>query len=345
MKTICQVIDYGGRTGGSFIPALESLSKAAVGYGHQFVVIATNVPNSSWPDELRAAGAQVELVVDAAEVTAALRRLNPSIIHSHFTRFDVATLRSNKQARLFWHVHSHRENTSLAARARALLKYRLLGQRVEAIVAVSKTLANECVEYFAPRSIVRVIQNGIDTERFRPPTTAERKMARQTYGFHEDDRVVLFFERVAYKGGATVRAAMRMLPEFRLLVAGGTEADRDRFGDAPNVTKIERAADARSLYWASDVLAFASDNEAFGFVLAEAISCGLPVVASDIPIVHEICGGSDEVALFPVRDAPAMAAGVREVANRRGLGGRERMVADFNLQRWTADVLRLYDSE
>jgi glycosyltransferase involved in cell wall biosynthesis len=341
-RLICHVVDYGGPTGGSFIPALESLSRAVVKRGDRFAVCATKIPQATWPAELEQSGAEVHLVSGSAGVIEVLRRLKPAIVHAHFTRYDLDVLRGGHTARIFWHVHSHREVLTLAARAKALLKYRLFGRRVEALVAVSRTLASECVAFGAPPAQVRVVLNGIDTQRFRPPAVEERSVARASFGFSDDDRVVLFFERVPYKGGATVCEALANAAGLRLLVVGGTQLDRDRFAGLPGLVSIARVADTRQLYWAADVLAFASDNEAFGFVLAEALSSGLPVAATDIPIVHEICGSIDGIGLFPVNDAPALCAALEQLPGHGTAAGRARMIARFDVERWTSDMLALY---
>jgi glycosyltransferase involved in cell wall biosynthesis len=343
-RTICQVADYGGTTAGSFIPAIASLSRAATRRGDHFVVLARDVPGSTWAPELETAGAEVRLVHGNKELMDALQRIQPAIVHSHYTTFDLPILGAPSKTRIFWHARSHREDVSVRARAKAVLKYRVFGRRVERLVAVSTALARECVEFSAPEPWVQVVQNGIDTERFRPPTPDERASSRRALGISERDRVVLFFERLPYKGGATLRLALNDLPELRLLVVGGAKADRDLFGGPPRVISIERVADTRSVYWAADVLAFASENEAFGFVLAEALACGLPVAATNIPVVREICGDSDQVAVFPVRDGAAMAVALSKMVGNKSLSGRERVIRHFSLERWTADILKLYDS-
>jgi glycosyltransferase involved in cell wall biosynthesis len=343
-RTICQAIDYGGTAGGSFIPAIASLARATTGRGDRFFVLARDVPGAEWGFDLERAGATVQFVHSHKELTDALQRIAPDLVHSHHNLFDLSVLRAPANPRIFWHARSHRENVSIDARARAILKYRVFGKRVERLVAVSKAIAEECIAFAAPPNWVHVVQNGIDTERFRPPEPHERAAARAAFGIHESDRVVLFFERVPYKGGATLRLALKELPELRLLVVGGTKADRDLFGAPPRIISIDTVMEPRDAYWAADVLAFASENEAFGFVIAEGLACGLPLAASDIPAVREICADSDQVAIFPLRDGPAMAAALKKMIGRRSLSGRERIIKHFSLERWTADILHLYDT-
>jgi UDP-glucose:(heptosyl)LPS alpha-1,3-glucosyltransferase len=340
------VTDYAGPTGGSFIPAIASLARAATRRGDRFVVLARAAPRATWGPELEKAGAEVQFVHGHKELAQALQRIQPSIVHSHHNTFDVSVLRAApSSARIFWHARSHREAVSIDSRAKALLKYRIFGRRVERLVAVSRAIADECIAFSAPAPWVEVVQNGIDTERFRPPTPDERAASRSAIGISARDRVVLFFDRVPYKGGATLRLALKELPDVRLIVVGGTKADRDLFGGPPRIISIERVADARDVYWAADVLAFASENEAFGFVLAEALACALPVAATNIPVVREICGDSDQVAVFPVRDSAALATALRKMMGQTSLSGRERVIRHFSLERWTSDIFKLYDSQ
>ena len=344
-RTIAHAIDYGAPTGGSFIPALASLSRALAARGDRFVIFATAIPGATWPCELSAAGAEVRLVQNERDVAEGLRNLRPHVIHSHFNRFDLQAALAGHHARVFWHVHTHRERRSTLARIKAFAKYGVVGGvRVEAIITVSQEMRNECIAWFAPRNRVHVLYNGIDIEHFRPPAPEERRHAREAFGIAPNDRVVLFFERVAYKGGAVLKRALEALPQFRLLVTGGSREDRERFGKPPRVIAIERAADARQLYWAADSLAFASDREAFGLVLIEALACELPIAATDIPVVHEICEGVQSVALFQVGDAQGLAKAIQQaIASKNVEQGRSAVVDRFSLDRWTSDTLKLYD--
>lgn len=344
MSRIVQVIDYGGTTGGSFIPALGTLAGAAARRGHEFSIVATAVPGATWPQDLRGSGVGLQLIEGPGELAGALAALRPDFVHAHFTRYDLPALRAAHGAKVFWHVHSHREDSSAAARARAWIKYRALGRGVTALVAVSHEIAREIVAWSGPAGHVRVVPNGIDVERFRPPLPAERSAARAALGIGPADRVVLFFERVAYKGGATVRAALDLRPGTRLLVAGGSPGARAAFAALPGAIVRDRVADARALYWAADALAFASDREAFGYVLVEAMACGLPIAASDIPIVDELCEGVESVVRFPAGDAAGLARALETAIHLEDTGaGRARVTERFNVAGWAEAMLRLYE--
>jgi glycosyltransferase involved in cell wall biosynthesis len=70
-----------------------------------------------------------------------------------------------------------------------------------------------------------------------------------------------------------------------------------------------------NVYNACDVLVFPSLDEGFGFPIIEAFATGLPVVASDIPVFHEI--GGDAPIYVNNRDPESIANGIRyAIANK-----------------------------
>lgn len=69
--------------------------------------------------------------------------------------------------------------------------------------------------------------------------------------------------------------------------------------------------DLRSLVAGAAVLAFPSRYEGFGLPPLEALACGVPVVASDLPVVREVTGGL--ARLVPVGDVDALAGGLADV--------------------------------
>lgn len=66
------------------------------------------------------------------------------------------------------------------------------------------------------------------------------------------------------------------------------------------------------IYNACDVLLFPSLEEGFGRPVAEAMTTGLPVVASDIPVMHEV---ADSAALLVEPEAGACSNAVREAVS------------------------------
>ncbi|MEM3596869.1 MAG: glycosyltransferase [Candidatus Bathyarchaeia archaeon] len=69
----------------------------------------------------------------------------------------------------------------------------------------------------------------------------------------------------------------------------------------------------------SKVFAFPSLFEGWGISVAEALACGLPVVAYDIPALREVFGKCKSVFLVPVKDIDGLASRILEVLGKNVL--------------------------
>lgn len=109
-------------------------------------------------------------------------------------------------------------------------------------------------------------------------------------------------------------------PEVRLVIAGpdgwGTGALEAAIARARHRDRIERegfvdAGRRAELLGGAAVLAYASIYEGFGLPVLEAQQLGTPVVASDLPVSHEVAG--DGARYVPARDPGALADALASV--------------------------------
>jgi glycosyltransferase involved in cell wall biosynthesis len=76
---------------------------------------------------------------------------------------------------------------------------------------------------------------------------------------------------------------------------------------------------------AGDVFAFPSMTETFGLAVVEAAIAGLPIVANDLPVLHEVLSSPDKepAAIFTAsNDADGFAKGLAEIAGNADLAAR-----------------------
>lgn len=98
---------------------------------------------------------------------------------------------------------------------------------------------------------------------------------------------------------------------------GALEALARSEGVADRVFLPGFAADPMPFFHAADLFVLASDYEGFGNVIVEALSCGLPVVATDCPSgPSEILDDGRFGDLVPVGDAEAMARAMTAALGR-----------------------------
>ena len=120
----------------------------------------------------------------------------------------------------------------------------------------------------------------------------------------------------------TFAAVRRRHPRARLLRVGGpfTEAQArqvDELGVADSIVSLP-FLDRRTLaavYRRASLVMQPSEREGFGLPVAEALACGTPVVASDIPALREAGGAA--AAYCRVADVDAWAAAVQALFDER----------------------------
>jgi glycosyltransferase involved in cell wall biosynthesis len=88
-------------------------------------------------------------------------------------------------------------------------------------------------------------------------------------------------------------------------------------------------------YAAADVLAFPSTKEGWGLVVLEAMSAGLPVVTSDLPVFREYLLPDRDALMVPVNDAAALAAALTSVLDDHQLADTLRSAGRELCERFT----------
>ncbi|MFG2090737.1 MULTISPECIES: glycosyltransferase family 4 protein [unclassified Spirillospora] len=148
----------------------------------------------------------------------------------------------------------------------------------------------------------------------------------------------------------------RRRPGLRLLLAGPGDADEvvarvsPELRDRVVVLGLVSEQDKVRAYHSVDV--FVAPNlggESFGIVLAEAMSAGAPILASDIEAFDRVLRGGRAGALFPAGDHEALAAAAGELlddpARRKQLSAEARAaVRDYDWSAVARDVLRVYET-
>jgi teichuronic acid biosynthesis glycosyltransferase TuaC len=218
--------------------------------------------------------------------------------------------------------------------------------RAGAIVAVSRSLRDAAVALGQPSHRIRVIPNGVDTERFRP---MDRAAARAACGLPADRTLVLAVGGL-YEGKGhhlVVEALPRLVrrrPDLLYTVVGGErpgeryreglEALARRLGVASHVHLAgpRPPEELPAWYAAADLFCLATRSEGWANCLLEALACGLPVVTTRVGGNPEIVRHGEHGLLVPWGDVPALAAAVEEALVRRW--DRAALVAHASSHSW-----------
>ncbi len=163
-------------------------------------------------------------------------------------------------------------------------------RRAHGITVYNPIVSEFLAAHGAPAERVLLSYNGVDTEQFRPGSHDQVRSTRARYGVAADRPVVLFVGRLVPKKGADklIRAASS---RYQVVLAGPGQIPGD-IPDGVIVLGPVSRHDLLALYQASDICAFPADGEMFTLAMQEAMSCGLPVVATNE-------GGYDRYDLDP----------------------------------------------
>jgi D-inositol-3-phosphate glycosyltransferase len=153
----------------------------------------------------------------------------------------------------------------------------------EAIVVNNERVEAE-LRGLAPGRRIDYIANGIDTDRFRPPSDDERGALRRELGWRNGEPRVLFVGRPVPKKGIdlALATAQEGNGSFELVLVGPEEHE---IAPHPAVSALGPQPRERleELYRAADALLLPSQGEGFPMTVQEAMASGLPVVLIDDP--------------------------------------------------------------
>jgi len=192
-------------------------------------------------------------------------------------------------------------------------------------------------------------------------TTRSRAETRAALGLGDEDVAILSIGSLTARKShdLLLEAFARVLerrPNLRLLIAGEgeyrpeVERVRTRLGLETRATLLGLRDDVPDLLTASDVLAQASRREGLSIAALEAMSAGLPIVATAVGGTREAVVDGETGRLVPIGDVEALAAGLDEVCGdpaRRaawGAAARRRWEQEFSAARMVERTEALYRS-
>jgi glycosyltransferase involved in cell wall biosynthesis len=230
-------------------------------------------------------------------------------------------------------------------------------------VAISEVIAENLRALGVPDGRIASVSDGIDLTTFHagPP----RPGLREELGVSDSAPMFGLFGRIVpWKGAAEyVEAAalvLKELPDARALVVGDRSDGEEGYADAvrerthqlgigDRVLFTGFRPDVADLMRACDVVVHASlGREPFGLVVAEALSTGTPVVASDRGGPTEIVDQGETGFLVDPRDARAMADTIlrllRDPGEAREMGrvGHGRMAERYSARKCADGILAVY---
>lgn len=333
-----------------------------------------------WIKRAMVGSSRHKIYLDAALSYRALAsglRLRPTVIHAHLhegaligavlKRILRVPLVFDFQGSMTSEMIDHRFLSGKDSRLYRPL-YRLeawINCQADALITSSRNAAELLLGDFAfPPERLHTVIDGINTERFQPPTpslawAAERERLRAEMGIPPGHKVVVYLGVLApYQGvDALLEAAQLLLPsmpDVHFLIMGYPGVDRygalaERLGVADHVSLPGRIIyrDSHQYLALGDVAVAPKMSETEGSgKIPQYMAMGLPVVTFDTPVAREYLGELGIYARFgSVSDLAAklrLALEQRAWAQRLGRQGRERAVREFASDRAGPEIEAIY---
>lgn len=230
-----------------------------------------------------------------------------------------------------------------------LIMQKKVAPKLKTIVTPSKSSKNGIVgEFNCKSSNITVINNGLDYEEFAPISNIERNKNRLITTASAD---------VALKGLDFSLKALKLLkknnPKIHLIIIGAPKKNghteklikklniEDNVIFKKNISKEK----IRELYSTSSIAIVSSLYEGFGYPVIEAMSCEVPLIATNISSIPELVRSYG--ILIDPKDEKKLSFNIEKVLNNyddykdNAIKGRQHVIETFNWSKITAEYEKI----
>lgn len=229
-------------------------------------------------------------------------------------------------------------------------------RRADRLLSLSESIEKEFLKCgFEEKRILRM-PNGVDTDHFQPVDTATRMRLRQELRLDPDTLHFLFIGRlVERKGVDLLLQAMRnpRLGQAKAIILGDGEEREHLHNLAARLGVIDRIvfagehAEIRPWLGAADVFVFPSRLEGLPNALLEAMSAGLPAIATRIGGCTDVIRDGTGVLVEP-DNAEALGSAMQHIMvderarKRLAVNARQHILKEFSFHQLIARFQDVY---
>lgn len=281
------------------------------------------------------------------------------VIHSQSGCMGYAAL-AGRMARVKVVIHTD-HGRLIQDKWSAILEERISSLMVNRVIGVSE----ELTEYLASEVKVKrkkllTIINGVDVHKFRPLNSEQRKKLKEKIGLSDEDKILGTVCRlVPVKNLEFLIGCMpsiyEKVPECKLIIVGDGPSKEQLVMYAKSlcidsrITFVGERTDVEKLLPVFDIYVCTSLSEGTSMTILEAMSCGLPVVASAVGGNSRLVDNSNG-RLFPLNDADAFKRSIiellegNELREKAGQVSRDKIEADYDFDDVVMKYEKLYAS-
>lgn len=374
-STVVSLLDLDARKLGSMEEYTLTLSQALRQRGWKSVLIFSRPVNDFMRPHFDNTGAILRVLSTGSgrlqfytSLMRILLKSRPVIVHlhffNHFSPLPVLVWLARPKLVLFTEHVCRPEEISVTTRWKCWLWDRMvlgpLGIRVTAVSDyVKRTLVNS---YQMSANRIEVIYNGVNLRRFSPENSADRSLLRSESALPPNSLVVTCVAALIPQKGVSdlLIAAQLILKQqpnvFFVIVGEGPllvdlREQAKRLDIRDNVRFTGLRSDVNRFIAMCDVLAVPSIwQEPAGLVTIEGMASSRPVVATRVGGIPEyVEDGAVGILVEPHSPEQLASALLRilnspETAEAMGRAGRSRAEAQFSMDKWVGETLKIYES-
>jgi glycosyltransferase involved in cell wall biosynthesis len=230
------------------------------------------------------------LLRSVPRLRATLAQAQPDVVHVHGRASSLVALLAGRYPDWFTLHSTHL--TEQVGRLDHGWTRRVLSPLGRRLFVLDDRALSYCEEHLGiARHRIRRLPNGVDCERFRPPTPEERHRARGVFEVDDGDTLVVYVGRFRAEKQpeavvALARAVVRTGRQGVRVAMVGEGAMEDalrgtiRHEGLGHLCRMYPWMDARTPYHAADLVVMPSRFEGYGLAAAEAMASGCPLLRS-----------------------------------------------------------------
>jgi glycosyltransferase involved in cell wall biosynthesis len=176
---------------------------------------------------------------------------------------------------------------------------------IDCFIGISDELRNEMIACNIPAAKIKSIPNFVNTTKFFQPSADRREMIRSSFSVSKDQLIFLYLGRLEERKGVDfLLHAWQQISSGSLWIVGSGPAE-ERWRKLSEELRLQnihfwgKTLIPIEFYHAADMFIFPSIREGFPNVLLEAMSCGLPCIATKIGGVTDIMQNDHQGLMVP----------------------------------------------
>jgi glycosyltransferase involved in cell wall biosynthesis len=296
-----------------------------------------------------------------------IRKIEPHIVHTHTSKAGILGRLAAWMARVPTIIHTPHGHVFYGHFGRSLSRIflqteKLLGRITHHHIALTPEESNDYLNLgVAKFNNISVIHSGVDLNCFKRSAT-ESNPRRNELGIPPDSLVVGYvgwlipIKGVTYLVKAMTEVVQRHPNSLLLLVGKGDEKGEEEVKLSKQVENLGIVDNVRFLGWRPDVneimgcfdiFVLPSLNEGMGRVLVEAMSAGLPIVASRVGGIPDLVEHEENGLLVPPANVGALERAISDLlsdkARRKRMGETgKRMCRPYSVEAMVDKIDNLY---